>query len=487
MNKMSIKEASIIYGGAKYFTIIVQLIMSAILARILTPNDYGIVSVVSVFVTLFSILSNLGLGTAVMQYQDLSREDIQHIFTFSTYIAIMIAIVFVGCSYPIAVFYGNDVYVPIGILLAVSLLFNALNTIPNSIILREQKFLLAGLRMIICTVLSSMIGIILAILGAKYYALVFQSIIFAVLQFVWNMSNSGLRIAFKFKYAPIQRVKNYSSNQFFYNVFNYFAQNLDNLLTGKIMGNEALAYYSKSYMLMRYPVDNIAHVLTPVIHPILAAHQKEKEYIFNEFCKISKAFSLIGVFITGFCFWTSREIIVCYYGSQWYEAVSPFRWLSLCIVVQLLNALFGSIYQSLGCTKEMLQSGICHISISLISIVVGALSRDLSVLAICVSMSMFIKFFIETYFLMRKCFKFKICKYLKIFIPDVIIFSGLFVAMSFADKFSIEGLWVSLICKLFVAGITYLFLLIITKQYKYVLMIVPSRLKEKFHKKRMSF
>lgn len=79
---ISIKKATGIYGVAKYSTILIQLVISAVLSRILTPSDYGIVAVVTVFTTLFTTLANLGLGTAVTQFKDLSRKDIQDIFYF---------------------------------------------------------------------------------------------------------------------------------------------------------------------------------------------------------------------------------------------------------------------------------------------------------------------------------------------------------------------------------------------------------------------
>ena len=478
-NSISIKKATGIYGIAKYSTIFIQLIISAVLSRILTPNDYGIVAVVTVFTTLFTTLANLGLGTAVTQFKDLSRQDIQDIFTFSEYFSFALALFFAIAAYPIALFYNDTVYVPIVLMLTISILFNALNMIPNALLLREKEFLKVGIRMIVATAMSGMVAVILAFCGAKYYALVIQSILNAFITFVWNYYGSGLKFKLKFSYEPIKHVKSYSLNQFLYNIANYFAQNLDNLMTGKIMGNAMLAYYNKGYTLMRYPVTNIAHVITPVLHPILSDHQNNKKYIFNEFIKISKILSLLGVFITAFCFWADTEIIVCYFGNQWYDSVEPFKWLSTCICVQLLNALFGSIYQSLGCTKQMLHSGIFHISISLLAIIFGAYTRNITLLAIFVSASMFIKFFIECYFLIKKSFGFSVFGFLKAFLPDCLIFVIMFVSFNIIGDFKQYGLWTSLFIKLGVACVEFLILLIITKQLHYFSAIMPAKFQRK--------
>lgn len=479
MKTISIKKATGIYGAAKYSTILIQLVISAVLSRILTPNDYGIVAVVTVFTTLFTTLANLGLGTAVTQFKDLSIEDVQDIFTFSEYFSVALAVIFAIAAYPIAAFYNDMVYVPIVLMLTISILFNALNMIPNALLLREKEFLKVGIRMIVATVVSGLAAIILAFCGAKYYALVIQSILNAFITFVWNYYGSGLKFKVKFSYEPIKHVKSYSLNQFLYNMANYFAQNLDNLLTGKIMGNEMLAYYNKGYTLMRYPVTNIAHVITPVLHPILSDHQNNKKYIYDEFVKISKILSLLGVFITAFCFWADTEIIVCYFGNQWYDAVGPFKWLSTCICVQLLNALFGSIYQSLGCTKQMLHSGIFHISISLLAIIMGAYTKNITLMAMFVSVSMFVKFFIECCFLIKRSFGFSIFEFLKSFIPDCLIFVIMFAVFSLIGDFKQYGLWTSLFVKLGIACIVFLILLIATRQLHYLNAIIPAKFRRK--------
>lgn len=480
MGKISIKKAVAIYGMAKYSSIIIQLFISALLSRLLTPKDYGVVAIVSIFTILFNTLGNLGLGTAVTQYRDLTKQDIQDIFTFSEYFSVVLMLVFAGMAYPISIFYENYVYIPIVLLLTISTLFNTLNMIPDAILRREQKFLMIGIRMIVSTAVSGIVAVVLAFMGAKYYALVIQSILNAVIQFIWNFNTTKLRICLKFRYAPVKRVQNYSVNQFIYNLCNYVSQNLDNLLTGKIMGNEILAFYNKGYTLMRYPVNNIAHAITPVLHPILSEHQNDKNYIYDEFIKIIKVMSLLGVFITVVCFWADKEIIICYFGNQWYDAVNPFKCLSICICVQLMNALFGSIYQSLGCTKQMFQSGLFHISVSLLAIIVGAFTKNITLLALLVSISMFIKFFIETIFLIKKSFGFSVLKFLSVFIPEISIFTIMFIIMLIIGDIPNVGLWMSLFIKTGISIIVYFIMLIITNQQKYLSIVVPNKIKKKF-------
>lgn len=117
----SIKQAAIINAVSKYATVIINLILTAILARILTPEDYGIVAVTTVFTNFFGVFADMGIGTAIIQNKELTKDDINNIFSFTIRQGVVLMFCFAGFSIPLSAFYENSVYIPIGILLAGSL------------------------------------------------------------------------------------------------------------------------------------------------------------------------------------------------------------------------------------------------------------------------------------------------------------------------------------------------------------------------------
>lgn len=476
---LSIKKASVIYAVSKYSVVVAQLLLTAILSRILTPEDYGIVAIVTVFTTFFTTLSNLGLGTAVTQYQDLTADEVQDIFTFSEFYSLAMGAICAISSFPIAFFYEDTVYIPIVFLLSISVFFNAIDMVPNALLMKSQRFVSAGFRMVVCTAIGGIVAIAMALMGLKYYALVGQSIVYSVCQFIWNVNGTGLKFRIAYNKRTIKKISSYSNNQFAYNIFNYLAQNLDNLLTGKVMGSRSLAYYNKAYTLMRYPVTNIAHVITPILHPILARHQADKNYIYHHFIELVKIMSLLGTFITVFCYWSSKEIILCYFGNQWRDSIIPFKLLSVCIAFQLMNAMFGAIYQSIGCTREMFHSGIFHISISVVAIIIGAFSKDVSTLAALVSLSMIVKFFVESYFLVKKCFELPLIMFFKEFIPDILILTVMSMICELIGEINLESKWLILFAKLGICGLVFFSMLLLTGQIHYFTRLVPTKFRKR--------
>ena len=111
VKNISIKKAAFINAAANYSCVILQLGFSAVLARILLPEDYGVIGVMTVFTTFFSVLANMGIGTAVIQNKELSDYDVSNIFTFNLYVAVGLSIIFAIFSVPLSKFYGNSVYI----------------------------------------------------------------------------------------------------------------------------------------------------------------------------------------------------------------------------------------------------------------------------------------------------------------------------------------------------------------------------------------
>lgn len=478
MKKVSLKQATAFFALSKYITVFVGIIISAVLARLLTPDDYGVVAVVTVFTTFFATLANMGFGTGVIQNKTLTSDDVNIIYSFTVWVSLVLSVTFCILSYPIALFYGRMVYVPVCCLLSISVFFNAMNMIPNAVMLKEQRFVEVGALTIVSAVGSGILGIVLALCGWKYYALVMQSVFSAMIPFVWNLISTRLKFLLRINMMPIRKILNYSMNQFGYNFINMIAQNLDNLLTGKLMGSEQLAYYNKSYTLMRYPVNNIPHVISPVLHPILSNYQNNPEYIYEKYVEITKIISLIGVYCFAIFNGLSEEIVLVMFGKQWGAAVIPVKIFSWCLWAQLVNALAGSIYQSLGKTKEMFRSGIVHVVVTILAIILGALTGSIEGLSIYVMVSLNIKFLVESIYLIKKSFGYSLLNYWKKFVPEMIMMIVFSIVNELMNSKIYMGLFPNIMVKICI--ITFLFVtgLAMLGQTKYFTRFIRNRHKE---------
>lgn len=464
----SIRKATIINFFGKYTNIFIQLIYGAILARILTPEDFGIVAVVTVFTSFFTLIANMGIGPAIIQNKSIDENDTNNIFSLTIYIGIAMGVLFAFFSVPISVFYNNQVYIPIGILLGISLFFNTINIVPNAVLLKAHRFKLVNLRLVTVSILAAIPTIIFALIGFKYYSIVLHSILVALITYLWNLYTVRPKFYFKVNKKSMKKIREFSSYQFAFSIVNYFSRNLDNLLIGRYIGSSALGFYDKSYKLMLYPVQNLTHVITPVLHPILSAHQDDKEYIYEQYIKVVKILSLLGVFASAYSFFAAEEIILLLYGNQWHDSILSFQFLAFSIWAQMTTSSTGSIFQSIGNTKLLFKTGLISAMLIVGSIIIGIRFGSINSVALCVTLAYNINMVVAFYLLINKGLKKSTSTFFKSLIPDLIIFVALFTGLYSISMFTINNLLLSAIIKLVFGGLVFVIAMIGTRQIRHI-------------------
>lgn len=177
-------KVGILYTAlGKYSNVIIQLFVTAVLSRILTPEEYGVVAVVNVFLVFFQILADSGIGPAIVQNKTLTQNDLNDIFTLTIYSGLILSFVFVLIGYPISIVYGNEVYIKLYSLLGMCVLFYTMTIVPQSILTRNMNFKRMNLLSLIANIFSGVIGVVLAIHDFGVYSLIFSNIMKATILF----------------------------------------------------------------------------------------------------------------------------------------------------------------------------------------------------------------------------------------------------------------------------------------------------------------
>lgn len=472
MSDLGLKKGILINFVAKYSNVFIQLILTSILARLLTPEEYGVIAVVLIFITFFNMLGDMGIGPAIIQYKNLKKDDMSSIFIFTFLSSIALSIVFFGFSYLIAYFYNNSIYINIGHLLCFCIMLNLLNIVPRNILLKYKRFKIVALSSLYSNVLAGILTIILAYLGFSYYALVFNSIMQSLINFLICFRCSRIKVNFKkFSMEPIKEIRSFSIYQFLFNMINYFSRNLDNLLIGKYMGMNALGYYDKSYKLMLYPVQNLTFVITPVLQPVLSEFQHRKDIILLHYKKIARILALMGAFITVFCFFSAREIILIMYGERWIGSINSFRILSISIVIQMVLSSSGSIFQATGNTKRLFQTGVISACTMILFIIVGLRLGKIEYLVGLLVLGFLLNFIQGYYILIKRVFQQSYFSFLKEFISSLLIMAimaAFYILIYRVIKINIPNTFISIAVKLIIGIASYAIGLVITREYGFI-------------------
>lgn len=399
------RQAAFIQFVSKYMAIAIQLVITAVLARLISPSQFGLLAIVTVFSTFFLMFSDMGIGIAVVQFRDLAKKDLGSLFGFSIIVATGLTLLFCAASIPISVFYGDNELISLCCASSLALFFSTLNMVPNGVMLREKRFLSIGLRLVFATVVSGIIGIVLALRDFQCYALVVQIDVQAFIVFAWNLASSHLGdINFRFV-SVLKRIFSYSAYQFGFSLINYFARNLDNLIIGKAFGEAALGFYDKAYKLTTYPLSAVSGIAGSVIQPFMAEHQSDPDRIFQCWKKVWKLLSLIAVPVAAIFISAPAQVIEIMYGPGWDSAIPLFFALSFSVYFQMINNTSGAFFQSLGRTDLMFRCGLVTTLMAIVGLIIGLIVGDISAVAISISVCYCLNIVPVAYYLVKRGFE----------------------------------------------------------------------------------
>lgn len=189
--------------------------------------------------------------------------------------------------------------------------------------------------------------------------------------FAINYREYPLRIGLRLSRGAIRTVFSFSAYQFSFQLLNFFSRNLDKLLMGRCMSLQDLGYYDKSYRLMMMPLQNIAFVVSPVMHPVFAQMQGDLKKLGEAYLKVIRLLAFIGLPLSAVLWFTAEELVLIVFGNQWMPSVAAFRILALSVGIQIVMSTSGSIFQAANATRMLFICGLFSAALNVTAICTG--------------------------------------------------------------------------------------------------------------------
>lgn len=452
---------------AKYSGVIVSLVVAGILARLLTPDDFGVVAVASVIIAFFNLFTDMGVGSSIVQNKSLTEEELSDIFSFTLWIGIGISLLFFAASWFIADYYGSEILRTLCQLLSVNLFFASATIVPGALFYKNKEFKFIAIRSFIIQIAGGAGAVIAALSGAGLYALIINPILSSILIFIISYGRYPQRLRFTLGLSVLRKIFSYSAYQFLFNTINYFSRNLDKLLIGKYMNMSDLGYYEKSYRLMMLPLQNITQVITPVMHPIFSDYQNDKERLASSYERIVRFLAFIGLPLSVLLFFTAEEVTLIIFGDQWLPSIPVFQILALSVGVQIILSSSGSIYQAAGDTRSLFVCGVFSATLNVAGILLGIFYfGTLTAVATCIVVTFTINF-VQCYWQMyRVTFRRNIKSFVNQLLSPLVV--SALIAISLAPiYYAMEGMniFVTVTVKGMVSFIIFVAYIQISREY----------------------
>lgn len=393
--------------GGKYSLYLMQVVSMVVLARIFTPEQFGVFAVIQVFALFFALFSEIGLVPALVNEKHISERMRNGVFGFTLVIGSTVSVVFLLFSPAIAWFYNYSAYQYLVIPVALSIVFNACSIVPTAAYTREKKFLLIARGEIIAELTS--LAVVLALLSLQPFdavlLLAFKPLTVSIVKFIalWHGSSKtevGLaRVSFEF--AQVKPLFRFSVYQFMSNVMVYFSRNLDNLLVGKYFGATSLGLYDKAYQLMRYPLMLLTFAMAPAIQPVL----KEINHDKNKFAALHNKFitylAIVGGLVGLGLYFAADLIVWLLLGNQWGDVGGLLKVLAITVPIQIVLSSSGGFFQAANRPDLMFVATVFSFVTNVSAIVLAIIFGDLYVLCWALTVSFTVNFF-QCYYLLGK-------------------------------------------------------------------------------------
>ena len=347
-----------------------QMVATITLARLLTPSDFGVVTMVTTFAFLFSSVGN-GFTEAVVQREEVNSILASNLFWINLAAGLLLTITFAASGSVLASFYSNPLVAHIAIGFSLTIVLTSLSVLHLAILRRAMAFKLIAVNNICGRVISIGMSIGLALAGWNYWALVAGPVAQCL------SVGIGAWVLCRWIPHPPRRVAGTASmvrfaiNVYGYSVLNYIKGNMDNLLVGWYFGSSVLGLYKRAFDLFFLPANQLLTPLTAAAVPALSrmTHERDtyRRYLLHSFSILA----FVGMGIGAFLGLAGKDLIIVLLGPAWREAGGIFTFFAPGIAAMFLAPPWGWICLSTGRTSRFVRWGLVQLIVTGLLFVLG--------------------------------------------------------------------------------------------------------------------
>jgi len=348
-----------------------RLIVALILARLLTPDQFGVAAEVLVVSSLVIVFADLAFGAALIQRKEISELDKNTAFWACTVFGLFFTALGFASAGWLADFYHEPQVEPLFRVLSFIFLTTSMSTVQESLLNREMSFKVLETRMMIATVGGAAIGITSAAMGGGAWAIILQALSLSIFSTLMLWVMSPWRPRFQFSLASLKSMAGFSTYIFGHRLLYYLHRNSDNLLIGRFVGAAPLGAYAIAYNVILVPFSRVAAPIQDVIFPAFSRIQNDPQRIAIGWIRITRMVaaitvpSLVGLAIV------ADDFVNLVLGSKWHDATTVIQVLAWVGILQSLQSLNTGILEALGHARAIFRWTILFFALHITAFVVG--------------------------------------------------------------------------------------------------------------------
>lgn len=379
----------------------VQVASVTVLARMISPDDYGLYTMVFAVLGVATVLGDFGLSMAAVQAQDISQGQRSNLFWTNVALGVLLFLIVVIAAPLLSVFYGEPELTKVARAMGFIFLFNSISAQFKAELSARLQFMHLALSDVVSVTIAFIVAVVMAAYGLGYWALVAQQVAIAVLTFLMLVLLSRWMPGLPDRGVPMRHLYRYGANTLGVQLITYATSNVDSILIGRYWGAASLGVYDRAFQIFRLPLQQIAAPLTKVGVPVLSKIQNEKEafqaYVERGQTILGYGFGGAFLFVAG----VAGPIVDIVLGPGWEAAKPILAILALSGVMQSMSYVYSWVFLSRALTGLQLRWSLIGRGAMIVAIGIGVIAGTAGV-AVGVVVGNLINWLILTLFPMRQ-------------------------------------------------------------------------------------
>ncbi|ADW71496.1 lipopolysaccharide biosynthesis protein [Granulicella tundricola] len=364
-------QGGLLVMGAQAAKFVIKFGSAIVVARLLTPADFGMVAMVSPILGFLSTFNDLGFGQAIVQSPDITKEQISALFWRNMLISAGLAILLSLIAPLASKLYHEPRTTPLLMAMGGMLILATLGLVPNALLKREMRFGPLSAIDVAGLLIGTGVTIAAAAKGFSYWSLVIGQV---------ATSLAGLVLAFMYtRWIPTRTLKaeklgafmRFGANLTLVNVATYFSMTADNMIVGAVSGKVQLGLYDRSYTLTIGPLNQLLSPISQVSVPLLSRLQDKPELYKTSYKHMLRIALTLTMPAMLFCVMTAKHLVPLMLGPKWTLAAPIFAWVCFGGLIAPLFSSTGWIFSTQNRTDEQMKASVATAFISIISFAIG--------------------------------------------------------------------------------------------------------------------
>jgi PST family polysaccharide transporter len=354
--------------GAKF---ILNLVSTMILARLLTPRDFGLVAMVTTVTSFLRVFKDAGLSIATVQREKITHAQVSNLFWINVVISGLCTILVVAMAPLVAHFYHNPRVTNIALFLSITFLISGLTVQHQALLKRQMRFKALAVIEVGSMAVSVIVAVIMAAFGYRYWALVVSAVAMEIAGLVLTVSVCHWWPQGPTRGSGIRPMVSFGVHRTAGDFIMTLSRGCDNLLIGRFYGSAAVGLYSRASVLLIRPLELFLSPINTVFVPALSRLQTHPERYRKMFLRLYEAIALSGLFFTGLLLAASRPLTLVLLGPQWGGAASIFAGFTIAALCVPLTNAAAWLFTSQGRGRDMFVAQSVNSVFTVLSFIAG--------------------------------------------------------------------------------------------------------------------